>query len=392
MRFLPHRRRVAIPVLLFLATLLLDIPAVKAQGDSGVTSERILIGNEGPMHSFSGDEENRGFELAFAEANAAGGIHGRRIEWRGYAREDGDDTGQAMVNAHRLVEQDHVFALVSFGGPVAIPLAAYAEQAKIPYLFPHTALVDSAGKHYVFTSFPGYGGEAKMMFRYLAQERGLKQIGIVYDANVYGQFFLERLKEYAPAFGYDVVGGAALHTRTPDTLTAELKSLSGASAVVMALYPAQAKALMQAKAQLGFPGRMISVGPLTDEAYLTLPGGVANGTLGFCYYPDPERSDAPGVVQYRAALAHGAPGAAPNRYSMYGYTFGRLIVDALRRAGTDPTRDSFVAALEATHDWSSGAVLPPVTLSATDHHAQTAGFICEMKEGRFVALSDWISP
>ena len=30
----------------------------------------------------------------------------------------------------------------------------------------------------------------------------------------------------------------------------------------------------------------------------------AEGTLGFCYYPDPEKSAEPGVAAYRAAMGH----------------------------------------------------------------------------------------
>ena len=56
----------------------------------------------------------------------------------------------------------------------------------------------------------------------------------------------------------------------------------------MALYPEQAQALMAARARAGWRGRMVSTGPLTDEASLALPDGSADGTLGFCHYPDPQ--------------------------------------------------------------------------------------------------------
>lgn len=49
-------------------------------------------------------------------------------------------------------------------------------------------------------------------------------------------------------------------------------------------------------------------------------------------------------------------------------------------------------AMETISDWESGGIMPKVTLSKTDHHAQKAGFICELKQGRFVALTGWIEP
>ena len=86
-------------------------------------------------------------------------------------------------------------------------------------------------------------------------------------------------------------------------LSAEFAALAATrpDAIVMAIYPEQAQALMAARARAGWRGRMVSAGPLTDEASLTVPGGSADGTLGFCHYPDPERSQAPGVERYRAA-------------------------------------------------------------------------------------------
>ena len=160
----------------------------------------------------------------------------------------------------------------------------------------------------------------------------------------------------------------------------------------MALYPEQAQALMAARARAGWRGRMVSTGPLTDEASLAVPGGSADGTLGFCHYPDPERSDVPGVVRYRAALD--APAARAARRSLHALRLhlrpaGRR---GTTRAGRDLTRERFIDAMEGLRDWDAGGVMPNVSFSASNHHAQRAGFICEMRAGRLVAVSDWIAP
>lgn len=366
---------------------------ITAGAENGVGDDTILLGMEAPSNSFSLDEENLGFRLAFQEQNDRGAIHGRRIAWRDYPRRGGADVEGTMANVRRLVTDDKVFALINFGGPAAIPLAKYVRDEKVPYLFPHTALISSEGERYLFTSFPRYGGEALVMFRYLAQSRGLKRIAIVHDSNVYGQFFLDRLKEHAPQFGYSFAGNAPVDTREPADLTAALDRLSrDADAVVMALYPAQAKTLMAAKGKLNWSGRMVSVGPLTDEQYLTLPEGRANGTLGFCYYPDPDLAKDAGVETYRRVMATYHPGRPLNRYSLYGYVFGKLVIEGLQRSGRELTRERFIDAMETITDWDSGGIMPKVTLSRANHHAQRAGFICELQNGRFEPLSGWIEP
>lgn len=48
--------------------------------------------------------------------------------------------------------------------------------------------------------------------------------------------------------------------------------------------------------------------------------------------------------------------------------------------------------METINGWDSQGIMPPVSFSATNHHAQFAGFLCELKAGRFEALSGWVTP
>jgi branched-chain amino acid transport system substrate-binding protein len=368
--------------------------ASERQTDAGgVTDTTIRIGVESPVGSLSLDGENLGFRLAFEEANARGGVHGRRFVWADRRRQSGAPADVLAV-ARRMIDEDQVFALVNFSGPAIGDIATYARSHRVPLMFPHTALVSSQGERYLFTSFPRFEGEAEVMFRYLSTTRGLRRLAIAHDPNAYGLLFRDALREHAARFEYQVAGATPIGSRTPADLSSEFAALAASTpdAIVMALYPEQAQALMAARARARWGGRMVSVGPLTDEASLEVPGGGADGTLGFCYYPDPERSDAPGVVRYRAALTQAHPGRRLDRYTLYGYTFGRLVVEGVERAGRHLTRERFIDAMEGLTNWDAGGVMPDVSFSATNHHAQRAGFICEMQGGRLVALTGWIAP
>ena len=97
-------------------------------------------------------------------------------------------------------------------------------------------------------------------------------------------------------------------------------------------------------------------------------------------------------MEYRRLMAEHFPGEELNRYSLYGYVFGMLGVEGLERAGPELTRDRFLEGMESIRDWDSGGILPAVGFSESDHHAQDAGFICELVERRFRALTGWIAP
>ena len=73
-------------------------------------------------------------------------------------------------------------------------------------------------------------------------------------------------------------------------------------------------------------------------------------------------------------------------------SFAKLVVEGLERAGQDLTRDKFLDAMESIRNWDSGGILPAVSFSETDHHAQKAGFPCELDNGRFKPLTDWLTP
>lgn len=359
----------------------------------GVSDETILIGMEREANSFSVNEENLGMHLAIRDANANGGIHGRRIEVMAYPRGSDDPVNQAVINAQRLVEEDGVFLLFNFGGPAAVQIGEYAMAQDVPYLFPHTALLTVDGDRHVFTSFPRYDGESRMMLAYLATERRANRIAIVYATNIYGEYFAGRAAELADELDYEFVGGQALPLNA-ETATAQMSKLRSLDpdVVIMALYPAGARSVVEAKAALGWEIDLVSSGPLTDEQYLNVEGGHAEGTLGFCHYPDPNESDEPGVREYRALMAEYFPGHPLNRYSLYGFVFGRLVIDGLEKAGVELTEEAFLDAMESIDNWDSGGILPPVSFSASNHHAQTAGFICELEDGRFKPITGWVEP
>jgi len=376
---------------LFVFVLALPLFFYEALAEDGVTDNLILIGVQGPTGSFSGDEENFGMELVIKYINDQGGIHGRKLQAHGYSK-----SSDSVAHAKRLIEQDKVFCIYNHGGsPTALALAPYVMEKKVPYLFPHEGILTKKDWRYIFTSFPRYEDEIELMYKYLAQTRGFKKMGIIYADNSYGQLFRDKLKEKATQLGYAVTGVQPVKDMNPADLMTEVLELKngGPETVVMAIYPAQAKKTLEAKAKLDWRGvTMVSAGPLTDEDYLNVPGGHAEGTIGLCYYPDPNISKEPGVIEYREVMNKYYPGKALNRYSLYGYVFGHLTLEGLKRAGRDLTRESFVDAMESVKNWDSRGIMPPVSFSKADHHAQKAGFIAELKDRKFQPLTGWLSP
>src|SRR5262245_19189585 len=135
-------RRTAWLTLLTAAAAGIAVPSALQTAESGITDTTIVIGVESPVSSISLDGENLGFRLAFEEANAADGVHGRRFTWSERRRKSGapDDV---LAVARQMIDEDRVFAVVNFSGPSITDIAAHARMRRVPLMFPHTALVSS---------------------------------------------------------------------------------------------------------------------------------------------------------------------------------------------------------------------------------------------------------
>src|SRR5438094_6141383 len=114
--------RLAVAAMLAFAVNLLGISASGAEpGNSevGVFDDRILFGQsaafEGPAAAL-GLGMREGILASFNEANATGGVNGRRLELVSY--DDGYEPEKAIANTKRLIDENGVFALV---GEVGTP-------------------------------------------------------------------------------------------------------------------------------------------------------------------------------------------------------------------------------------------------------------------------------
>ena len=107
-------------------TLLIACLATAALAADGVTADSITIGQSAPLSGPAkglGEGMALGMKAAFAEINAAGGVHGRRLVLT--TQDDGYEPDRCVENTAKLVEEDKVFIL---GGYVGTPTAKAASR------------------------------------------------------------------------------------------------------------------------------------------------------------------------------------------------------------------------------------------------------------------------
>ena len=362
----------------------------------GVTDTSVLVGCS---NSFSGplvypgtQLVNNGLEAYFGYINDQGGVHGRKIITQYY--DDGYKPQNAVANTKRLVDQDKVFAIVSSQGtgPV-MATVKFLTQNKIPLLFPFQG-VPISGQKTIFTSFTPYPNQSELVVTWLVKVKGFKRIGILYQDDKYGYTFRDPAKKTLAKFGLKLIAAESYKRGTKD-LSAQVAKLRNAdldACLLVATPPPGAAFIKEAHKQGWKDTKIISSGPLTDEKYINLSGGVGEGIWGLSLWPDPVHSNDPAVVEYRQIMdKYGKDrDKTPNRYSLYGYFYAKLFVEGLKRAGNNLTRESYIAALEGIKEWQNG-IIPAVNFSATNHSAQNSGFMVEVQKEVFRPISGWLT-
>jgi branched-chain amino acid transport system substrate-binding protein len=108
----------------------------------------------------------------------------------------------------------------------------------------------------------------------------------------------------------------------------------------------------------------------------------------------------PAVVEYRALMEKHAPAVpehlrdatyAPQLYnfrSLEGFVNAKVIVEALRRAGANPNRASFRAALESMKSVDLG-IGAPLTFGPERHQGLDSVYFTRVDNGRWVPVNDW---
>src|SRR6202140_618275 len=166
--------------------------------ETGVSSDRILFGQaaalDGPSSAL-GLGMRQGILAAFAEVNAKGGVHGRKLEL--ISRDDGYEPDRSVVQTTRLIEEDKVFALIgAVGTPTTAATVPIAKARNLPFIgpFPGAAFLRAPELNNVVNIRASYGAEAESWIKHLTEDLHVRSIAIFYQDDSFGRDGLAGVK------------------------------------------------------------------------------------------------------------------------------------------------------------------------------------------------------
>ncbi|MGB0720622.1 MAG: ABC transporter substrate-binding protein, partial [Bdellovibrionales bacterium] len=310
--------------------------AQTAKAEVGVTGNRIIFGQtaalDGPAAAL-GTGMNAGINAAFQEINAQGGINERHLALRAY--DDGYEPGQAIKNTKKLINEDEVFALIGgVGTPTANAIEPITSAAKVPFIGPFTGaeFLRDPFKRYVVNVRASYWQETEEWIKYLAEDKGIKRIAILYQDDSYGRAGLSGVRRALEKRGLSLVGEGTYKRNTTAVKSAilDIRKSDPEAVVMVGAYKPCAEFIKISK-QIGFNPVFVNISFVGSDALAKELGDQGAGVIISQVVPLPFGDGQSALVKrYQAALRSYAPDAKNGFVSLEGYIVGRLAIEVLK--------------------------------------------------------------
>ncbi len=383
----------------------------------GVTARDVKIGMSAAFKGTQaglGTELWRGAQAYYSEVNARGGVSGRQLAIAGL--DDDYQPDPCVRNTIQLVEQEQVFFLSNYvGTPTltrALPIIKrYGDvilignftgaqpQRELPYV------------DFVFNIRASYRQEmAALVERFWTV--GARKFGVYYQIDAYGRSGTDGVARALAQRGSTIVAEATYvrGARFEEDMSTAVGVLRQAGCDVVLCTGAYqgCGAFVRAARDAGWTVPISNVSFVGSDAMLALllkHGKAAGRTytralVNSQVVPSYDDTSLPGVAEYRALMDKHNPvlpealrdkAYMPQRYSfisLEGFINAKVVVEGLRRAGTNPTRAGLRQALESlkTFDLGIGA---PLVFGSERHQGLDSVYFTRVEGERWVPITEW---
>jgi branched-chain amino acid transport system substrate-binding protein len=360
----------------------------------GVTDSEVLFGScsalEGPAH-YLGTQIVIGGRTYFNYVNDQGGVHGRQIKL--IAKNDSYEPDKAVECFKELLKES-VFAGCFFvGTPTAAKYVPMSETSKMPVvgLFTGAQLLHEPFRPHVISVRASYYDEAREQVDHLWNELSMKRIAVIYQNDAFGAAVLTGVKMALELHGSSPVALGSFERNTTDVDDAiqQVRGTSPDAVVLVGTYASCAEIVKRSHAARWNP-LFTTVSFVGSEAFIKAAGKDAEGTVITQVVPPYNRDDLPTVALYKKLLKKYFRDERPNFVSFEGFVDAMVVVEGLKRAGRDLTRENFITALESIHDLDMG--LGPhlkLNYNAKRHKGFESVYFTVVKNGQPVTVTDW---
>lgn len=326
-------------------------------------------------------------------------IAGEKVNW--FILDDATDTTKAVTNVKKLIAENKVDAVVgSTATPATLAMADVTADAEIPLISMAASakIIDPASPktHWTFKTPQNDALMADAIAVHM-KANGVKTIGFIGFADVYGEGWLQEMKRSAETAGIKVVAEEKFQRNDPSVTGQVLKILAAKPDAVLVGASGTPSAMPQKELLArGYKGKMYQTHGAANADFLRVVGKDGNGTwlpvgpvLVFEQLPDSNASKkvaADYIGKYEAKYGKDSRSTfGAHAWDAY-LLLARAIPEALKKGkpGTKEFRAGLRDALENTKELV--ATHGVYTMSPQDHNGfdNRARVMIKIEDGKWV--------
>ena len=359
------------------ATTTSPTSATRAASAPGVTKDTVTLSIVAGFSGTLAPLVNKAYEAMLTwqeDVNAAGGINGRRVVLK---QVDHKETAAGGVAACKEVQSNGSFvAAVPEGIEANVTAVDCLDAAGIPTIYYAAAANPKWKRAFADVITSAQGGVIMASYVKNALRGAGKKVGVLYVNQAAYKEVSDTFVPEAKRLGLDVASVQAVEPNQA-SFTSQLLRMKQANVQVLVISATtEAIGIVRDARSIGFDGQITGWGFLFDFVSAAAHE-LFEGVTGLRPYAT---VDTPAYASYAARMKARGRSRDDRTTDLEGFvTYGRALLygEMIKRAGINPTRDSFVKAAESIRGFETG-IIPPISYSATNHIGSSAayGVVC----------------
>ncbi|HEY1522677.1 MAG TPA: ABC transporter substrate-binding protein [Solirubrobacteraceae bacterium] len=330
----------------------------------------------------------------FDYVNDHGGVYGRNV--RLLIFNDAYNPTQAAGAVEHMVLYNNVFGIFEgLGTPTHLQVTPFLNAYQVPDVFvasPCPCWDNGTDNSFTYGWQPNSTIEGKILGSYIHRHFPGQRVGVLYQDDGAGQAGLAAIRDQVPQ-----VVAAKTYQPGATTVESQLRDIkrAGAKVVVDLTLPAYTAMSVLSLLKLRYGPQLVvwsgGMDPITVARLLdTYSGGAVHGfglidgAITDAYLPSPGETSNPWIRLFRKIDTQYDKNAPLTTNVEYGMASAYTLVQALRAAGPNLTRQSLIDAINNEGSSWRGPGLVPLRYSASDHSGFTGARMGRIVDGHLV--------
>lgn len=380
----------------FLALLACALLAAGAAAQDGITDTTIKIGIMGPFtgNASSYSKAQIGLDAYYKWVNDQGGVHGRRIET--VLEDYACDSTKGVAAVKKLIHQDRVFMLHGNScSAVAMAIKPIVVEAGIPWVVAHAAngAISSPPTKNIFHGVPVGKTMGIAMGQFVASKPGLSRVAVISHTDDWAKSYCGPATEFLASKNIKPAIEVAFERGQTDSTAQTLRiKQANPDFIIACLYEAETAIFLKDAKKFALNAPVMGTAGTDLENTLKRVGDL--DTVANYYVPHmyADNLDGPRLKKFVDILKKYYPNESVTAFSLISMGGAAAVVDALKRAGRDLTREKLIAELDKTRNFDTGVLAGQITWTPADRDGVKEVAVAGFVKSKPTVLKAWGKP